>query len=219
MAGTNRVQVKICGITREADAALAASLGANAIGLNFYAPSPRSISLAGAHVVLRALPSTVEAVAVFVKETAVFIARQLQSLPGLNTVQWHADPSQYLSQVPFQLTPAFAVESQVDLENLIEYLTQARERGVMPKSVLVDARVPGLHGGTGKTAAWHLLADFHPGVPIMLAGGLTADNVAAAIRIVKPFAVDVASGVESSPGVKDPEKLRRFMSAVRWAHS
>jgi phosphoribosylanthranilate isomerase len=77
--------------------------------------------------------------------------------------------------------------------------------------VVVDARVAGLHGGTGRTAPWDLLADFQPGTPVILAGGLTPDNVAEAVRVVRPYGVDVASGVERAPGVKDPEKLRRFI--------
>ncbi len=85
----------------------------------------------------------------------------------------------------------------------------------LPSAILVDAHVAGQYGGTGQTAPWHLLADFKPGVPLILAGGLTPDNVADAIRIVRPYAVDVASGVESRPGKKDPDKLRRFIDAVR----
>ena len=89
--------------------------------------------------------------------------------------------------------------------------------GATPPAILTDAHVPGMFGGTGQTSPWHLLADFHPGVPLILAGGLTPDNVADAIRIVRPYAVDVASGVESSPGKKDADKVRRFIDAVRAA--
>jgi phosphoribosylanthranilate isomerase len=87
--------------------------------------------------------------------------------------------------------------------------------GVTPAAILVDAHVPGQFGGTGKTAPWHLLADFKPNVPLILAGGLTPENVAEAIRIVRPYAVDVTSGVEASPGKKDADKTRRFINAVR----
>jgi phosphoribosylanthranilate isomerase len=87
----------------------------------------------------------------------------------------------------------------------------------MPAAVLVDARVPGQFGGTGKTAPWHLLADYRPGVPLILAGGLTPENVAEAVRTVRPYAVDVAGGVESAPGRKDPDKVRRFIANARAA--
>ena len=104
-----------------------------------------------------------------------------------------------------------------DLENLSAYLERCRARQQLPSAVLVDAHVAGQFGGTGQTAPWDLLADFQPGVPVILAGGLTPDNVATAIRRVRPYAVDVASGVESTPGRKDPEKVRRFIEAARGA--
>jgi phosphoribosylanthranilate isomerase len=97
------------------------------------------------------------------------------------------------------------------------YLAACREAGTLPPAVLVDAHVPGEYGGTGRVAPWDLLADWRPTVPLILAGGLTPDSVAAAIRRVRPFAVDVASGVESVPGRKDAEKMRRFIGEARAA--
>jgi phosphoribosylanthranilate isomerase len=103
------------------------------------------------------------------------------------------------------------------LEKINRYLALAGEIGQMPAAVLVDGYAAGLRGGTGRTAPWHLLSDFRPGVPLILAGGLTPDNVAEAVRIVRPYAVDVASGVESVPGRKDPQKMKRFIAAVQEA--
>jgi phosphoribosylanthranilate isomerase len=209
------VQVKICGITNQTDAGLAARLGADAIGLNFYAGSPRCISMSMAKEVLRTLPSAVEPIALFVNESAGYIGEQLQSLPRVRTVQWHAEQSLFLAHVPFGMIPAFGVEGEADVLAISHYLAEAKSQGFLPQAILVDARVRGLHGGTGKTVPWQLLAEFRPGVPLILAGGLTPDNVAQAIRLVQPYGVDVAGGVEKSPGVKDPEKLRRFIAAAR----
>src|SRR5205814_5109867 len=110
--------------------------------------------------------------------------------------------------------PAFSVADAASLTAITTYLDLLASVGAAPAAILVDAHVPGLHGGTGQTAPWQLLADFRPGVPLILAGGLTPENVAEAIRIVRPYAVDVASGVESAPGKKDADKLRRFIEAV-----
>ena len=111
--------------------------------------------------------------------------------------------------------PAFAVQDATSLLQITSHLEKWRSLGDVPAAILVDAHVPGQYGGTGQVAPWHLLVDFDPGVPLILAGGLTPENVAEAIRIVRPYAVDVASGVESSPGKKDPDKMRRFIDAVR----
>src|SRR5262249_52743008 len=107
------------------------------------------------------------------------------------------------------------IKDQIDLKQVPLYLERCRSAGWLPGAVLIDSRVDGQLGGTGQTAPWDLLSEFRPGVPVMLAGGLTPENVGDAIRIVRPWAVDVASGVESSPGRKDPDKLRRFIAQVR----
>src|SRR4029077_7249289 len=105
--------------------------------------------------------------------------------------------------------PALSVVDAASLTTITNYLKLLASAGAAPAAILVDAHVPGQYGGTGQKAPWHLLADFNPGVPLILAGGLTPDNVAEAIHIVKPYAVDVASGVESAPGKKDADKMRR----------
>jgi phosphoribosylanthranilate isomerase len=211
-----RTRIKICGITNPADAELAARLGADAIGFNAYARSPRYISGADASAIVRLMPVFVETVAIFVNE---WPTEQQISAYGTQAIQLHADHHTYTPRGVATCHRcrilAFPIENAPSLVAISALLDLHKQWGHMPAAILVDAHVPGQYGGTGQTAPWHLLADFKPGVPLILAGGLTPDNVAEAIRIVRPYAVDVASGVESSPGKKDPDKLRRFIDAVR----
>jgi phosphoribosylanthranilate isomerase len=129
-------------------------------------------------------------------------------------VQWHGDQPE-LPQPGLRFIPAFPVRDQDSLTRIHTYLGQCRTLGSLPVAVLVDAQVAGKHGGTGQAAPWDLLATFRAEVPLILAGGLTPDNVAEAIRLVQPYAVDVASGVESTPGRKDSDKMRQFIDVVR----
>jgi phosphoribosylanthranilate isomerase len=209
-----RVRVKICGITNPTDAAMAAALGADAIGLNFCSHSIRFIDNDKAvGEILCELTPFVVPVAVFVNEPLSRI-QTFAKHHELRIVQRHTD---VIEPIPFDFLdwiPAFPVEDEGDLRAIKEFVAEAHPA---PEAILVDAHVPGQYGGTGQTAPWHLLADFNPGVPLILAGGLTPENVAEAIRIVKPYAVDVASGVESAPGKKDADKMRRFIDAVRTA--
>jgi phosphoribosylanthranilate isomerase len=169
--------------------------------------------------ILSELPPFVEPVALFVYQTWQQAQPVLAGLERIRTVQWYG-PAPDIEQLGgYALIPAFAVSEREHLEEITRYLDGCRCQGRLPAAVLVDARVKGMLGGTGKTAPWHLLAEFHPGVPVVLAGGLTSKNVGEAIRIVRPYAVDVASGVEAAPGRKDPEKMRRFIAAVRDAAS
>ncbi|GIW82227.1 MAG: N-(5'-phosphoribosyl)anthranilate isomerase [Gemmatales bacterium] len=211
------LRIKICGITNRADAVEAAESGADAIGLNFYAPSPRSIQPKAAAEVLRSLPPFVEPVGVFVNEPLSEACRQARNIGMLRTIQWHGDHHQVYDTFPFRYIPAFGVQSKDDLVRIQAHVAACKELGHPPAAVLIDARVEGQYGGTGVQAPWALLADFDPGVPIVLAGGLTAENVAEAVQLVRPYAVDVASGVESSPGKKDAEKMRRFIANARSA--
>lgn len=209
------VRVKICGITSPADAAQAAALGADLIGLNFYAKSPRCIDEATARSIVQVLPTAVEPVALFVNELLERSQPIVNSL-GIRTVQMHGNWDECLP-TGTRMIVAFAVRDAISLRHITSYLDRCATKGDAPYAILVDAHVPGMFGGTGQVAPWHLLAGFDPGVPLILAGGLTPENVAEAIRIVKPYAVDVASGVESSPGKKDADKMRRFIDAVRSA--
>jgi phosphoribosylanthranilate isomerase len=209
-----RVRVKICGITSVADALQAADCGADAIGLNFYTRSPRHIDMATAVAIIQALPVFVEPISVIVNER---LESAHQDLPTV-TIQVHSDVHEVMPKSDIRRwIPAFSVKDEKSLIGITQHLLGQRAAGATLAAILVDASVPGLYGGTGQTAPWDMLANFKPGVPLILAGGLTPENVAEAIRIVKPYAVDVASGVESSPGKKDPHKMRRFIDAVRSA--
>ena len=202
-------RVKICGVTTPADVRMVAEAGADAVGLNFYPQSPRHVSPQSAAEMIRALPPFIASIGIFVNvplRQACAIAFQL----GLRGIQTVDDRPQSDDAFPFAHIPAFRVKDKDDLPAIREFVAKCK-----PAAVLIDSHVPGRMGGTGVTAPWHVLTGFNPGVPIILAGGLTPDNVAEAIRIVKPWGVDVASGVESSPGVKDPAKVRDFLSAVR----
>ena len=208
---------------------MASSLGADSIGLNFYRQSPRFITETQAPDIIRALWSGIQPVGVFVNEPLGYVRWTAQMAGGIEVVQIHGehtdvlpprDPTRRDKLRDHVLTfiPAFGVKDQTSLAKITAYLEQQRSQfGAASAVILVDAHVVGMHGGTGRTVPWELLADFRPGVKVMLAGGLTPENVAEAIGIVRPYAVDVASGVESAPGKKDPEKLRRFIENARAA--
>jgi phosphoribosylanthranilate isomerase len=209
----NSVRIKICGITSVADAALAARLGANAIGLNLYAGSKRHIGPALAQRITHTLPLSVEPMVLFVNEPLA--QAQAVAEPIARTIQWHGEDPPLPPPPPWRFVPAFAISDVAGLTKVTAYLDRCRAAGRLPTAVLLDSHVPGQYGGTGRTAPWQLLTGFDPGVPVILAGGLTPDNVAAAIRLVRPYAVDVASSVESHAGKKDAAKLRHFIEAAR----
>lgn len=204
------VRVKICGVTNAADAALAAALGADAVGLNFYAQSPRHVDSDAVTSIVQELTPFVEAVGVFVNLSWAEVCTAAMRF-RLRTVQCHGDRHEPGCAFPLRRIDAFPVRDADSLGAICTYLALAKDLGQMPQAVLVDAHVPGQYGGTGRKAPWDLLADFKPGVPLILAGGLTPENIAEAVRLVRPYAVDVASGVEAAPGRKDAEKMRRFI--------
>jgi phosphoribosylanthranilate isomerase len=211
------VRVKICGVTTEFDAQQAALLGADVIGLNFYQGSRRYVDTGTAQVILRELPPFVATAGVFVEMPLRTVFDSLSLLPRISIIQWHGKNRELSDCFPYHLISAFPVRDSGSLAAIQRYLDACRGVGRMPAALLLDGHAPGQHGGTGRKAPWHLLESFQPGVPIILAGGLTADNVAEAIRIVRPYGVDVASGVESAPGRKDVEKMRRFLANAREA--
>jgi phosphoribosylanthranilate isomerase len=215
------LRVKICGITDPVDGLEAARLGADAMGLNFHPPSPRYVDLEKAKTILRELPPLVEPVGIFVDQTIEQVnegtLKRLSPVIALRTLQLYGKHWEAADVLPLRLIPAFPVRDGDSLVAIIRYLENCRTRNALPAAILVDAHAPGEYGGTGRTLPWRLLADFQTDVPIFLAGGLTPDNVADAVRIVRPYGVDVASGVESSPGRKDREKMRRFIGNAREA--
>jgi phosphoribosylanthranilate isomerase len=211
------LRIKICGITSVEDGRAAAFAGADAIGLNFYSRSPRFIEFSTAKAIVNALPPFVEAVGLFVNETLADACRSLEAIGGVRTIQWHGDQLTPTDVWPYRVIPAFAVLDANSLQQINAFLDVCRDMHNLPAAIMVDAHMAGHYGGTGQKAPWDLLADFRPGVPVVLAGGLTPDNVAEAIRTVRPYAVDVASGVEISPGRKDHSKMQQFVSAARVA--
>jgi len=200
-------RIKICGLTRLEDAQRAADLGAAALGFTFYPPSPRYIEPAAARAIVRRLPPFVTAVGVFANETDAgrVISRAREA--GTTTVQMHGPgfPALDALLAVFTLVVAVAVREDFQPEEL---------RKIKSNAYLLDAFDPDRLGGTGKTFDWRVAREAKQYGPIILAGGLTPENVTRAVREVRPFAVDVASGVESAPGIKDPAKLRAFFAAV-----
>jgi phosphoribosylanthranilate isomerase len=211
----HRTRIKLCGITTVEDAALACQLGADAIGLNLYTGSKRCVTPETALQIAQNLPPFVEPVVLFVNE-ALHQALEIAE-PISRTIQWHGEKHPLPPPLPWRFIPAFPIAEAADLEAVSEYLRRCREANRLPTAVLLDGYMTGKYGGTGLTAPWSLLAGFNPGVPVILAGGLTPENVAEAVRLVHPYGVDVASGVESAPGRKDADKLRRFIAAANAA--
>jgi phosphoribosylanthranilate isomerase len=185
------------------------------VGLNFWPQSPRFVEPAMAADILRELPPFVVPVGVFVNLPLEQVMQAVCSLNRLRMVQWHGDSHEVNASFQLPLIPAFKVRGPDSLGQIMRYLERCRSINYLPAAILADGHAEGLYGGTGKLAPWDLLAGFNPGVPLILAGGLTHENVAQAIRAVRPYAVDVASGVESSPGHKDADKMRRFIDNVR----
>lgn len=197
--------VKICGVTRVEDALLAVRLGADAIGLNLWPGSKRCVTVEAARAIAEALPASVAAVGVFVDPTRDEVLRAAERA-GLDTIQLHGDePPELAAALPFPVLKAIRVGGRDALALLARYEVEA---------FLLDAPSPG-YGGSGATFDWDIAAEAARTARVILAGGLVPGNVAEAIRRVRPCAVDVASGVERAPGVKDPEKLTAFMKAAK----
>ena len=210
-------RIKICGITNVDDAVAVALAGADAVGLNFYARSPRYIALDTTRQIVAVLPKEMVKVGLFVNSAPADICRVYDNL-GLNLIQLHGDePPEFLAQLGGRpIMRAFRLGTK-GLQPILEYLRQCRELAAMPSLTLLDSLIPGEYGGTGQTADWLVAKQYvaESGMPpLVLAGGLTPANVADAIRMVRPAAVDTASGVESSPGRKDPAAVAAFVQAA-----
>lgn len=206
-----RVRVKICGLTRQRDAEESIALGADALGFNTWMGSKRYLDLAQARHWVRRLPPFVSKVALLVN-SSLEEARRIAEMPGIDVLQLHGDEDEaYCAQlaeweIPF--IKALRMRSPEDVQGLDRFSTD---------HILVDAHVEGLFGGTGVRVDLELAAlikEKYPQMALLLAGGLRPENVEAAVRRVRPYAVDVSSGVESSPGVKDFALLRGFIDAV-----
>lgn len=202
-----RVRVKICGITRYEDAAMALDMGADALGFNFYPPSPRYVDCAVARDIIRRLPPLATTVGVFVNVADPAEVDSSARAAGVQVLQLHGDePADYCRRlVAWPLIKAVRVDKDWVPESLLGFPAQA---------FLLDSRDERNFGGTGKTFDWTLARRSAESLRILLAGGLNAANVAEAIRSVQPYGVDVCSGVEICPGRKDPAKLAAFMKEV-----
>lgn len=213
-------QTKICGITSVEDALIAARAGADAIGLNFYARSPRYVAAGTAETIVRMLPGGISKVGLFVDTPADDICRLFDQL-RLDLIQLHGNqPPEFVAQLaPRPVMRAFRIGRE-RIEPVAEYLDRCRQLEHDLELVLLDSLVAGQYGGTGTLLDWGAVQAYRAEIgatPLVLAGGLTPENVAAAIRAVGPAAVDVASGVESRPGRKDPARVEAFVQAARCA--
>src|ERR1700680_2453347 len=202
-------RVKICGLTRLADAELAVELGAWAVGMVFYAGSRRRCTLAEAEAIGAALRRRVELAGVFVNAPLEEVARVSERV-GLTLVQLHGEEgpaccAEVARRTGTRTIKAASIKGTFTVRDLERYHTDFH---------LVDGYAPGLRGGTGERFDWSLLAARRSKLPLILGGGLDAEHVVAAIAATHPYAVDVASGVESEPGVKDPERMRAFFDAT-----
>ncbi|GAO36320.1 N-(5'-phosphoribosyl)anthranilate isomerase [Sulfuricella sp. T08] len=202
-------RIKICGITRREDALACAHAGADAIGLVFYPPSPRHVEAAQAAMIARALPPFITTVGLFVNPTAKQVEAVLNEV-HLDVLQFHGDePPEFCARFGVPYLKAIRVKAGVDL-------VQCAIRYQEAQGLLLDAYVEGTPGGTGQSFDWELIPAGLP-LPVILSGGLEPANVADAIRRVKPWAVDVSSGVEASKGIKDVAKIAAFIKGVRSA--
>ena len=215
-------RVKICGITRTRDAETVAEAGADAVGLNFYPKSARFIGLDAAKAIVEVLPKRVKGIGLFVNAPPEQVRETFHALE-LDAVQLHGDESpEYVAGLGDLPVIRALRLSEEGIGPVHRYLKALAESGVTLKALLLDSYQKGLYGGTGKTANWpeaaryYSLGDDIALPPLILAGGLTAENVAEAIDTVKPYGVDTAGGVETQPGEKSAEKVHEFVRNA-WA--
>jgi phosphoribosylanthranilate isomerase len=206
----NRVRIKFCGITRSEDAVLAASLGVDALGLVFTARSRRAVSIAAAHAIIRCLPPLISVVALFMDDEPALI-REVSSRIRPQFLQFHGEESP--AECASHGMPYLKAIPMATVTDVASYA--AGYAGAA--GFLLDAHAASEPGGQGACFDWTRTVSLAR--PIVLAGGLDAENVGAAIRAVRPYAVDVSSGIESGPGLKDAARMRDFVSAVRAADS
>ena len=208
---TTRTRIKICGITREQDVSAVAGNGADALGLVFYEKSPRHVGVQQAEQLARAVPPFLTAVGLFVNPSVDYVREVLAKVP-LDVLQFHGEESpEFCCQFGKPYLKAIRVKAGVDLVECA-----ARYDGA--QGLLLDAYVEGTQGGTGESFDWSLIPHDLP-LPIILSGGLHAGNVAEAIRQVRPYAVDVSSGVEAAKGIKDAAKIAAFIKEVKLVDS
>lgn len=209
-----RTRVKICGLRQVEDIQATVHAGADAIGLVFYPPSPRAVTAEQAKILSQYIPPYVQLVGLFVNAQLSEIQAILQHVP-LDVLQFHGDETPEQCQAIAQTLgrrwyKALQVKDDVDMEELLKQIDAYRQAGA--GAILLDAYHPNLKGGTGHTFDWTKFPKSD--IPLILAGGLTPENVADAIQLTQPYAVDVSGGVEQSKGVKDSEKIHQFVQQV-----
>ncbi len=200
---TSRVRIKICGITNQKDALAVAQLGADAIGLVFYPESPRNVSVETAAIIARQLPAFINVVGLFVDAEQSFIEQVLEQV-AIDTLQFHGQETEQTCALygkPY--IKAIRVGESAEIQEVISRYPSAN-------AVLLDTFIKDVPGGTGVSFDWNLVPE-NADTPIILAGGLTAENVQSAIRKTRPYAVDVSGGVEQAKGKKDLEKVNKFI--------
>jgi phosphoribosylanthranilate isomerase len=207
MSRITRTRIKICGLTREQDVLAVAASGADALGLVFYEKSPRHVGVSQAAQLARVVPPFVTVVGLFVNPSVDYVREVLAKVP-LDVLQFHGEESpEFCSQFGRSYLKAIRVKAGVDL-------VECAARYAGAQGLLLDAYVEGTQGGTGESFDWSLIPHDLP-LPVILSGGLHAGNVAAAVRQVRPYAVDVSSGVEAAKGIKDAAKIAAFIHEVK----
>jgi len=202
------IKIKICGITNLEDALAAAAAGADALGFNFYKKSPRCIEPQKAAEIIEQLPPFIVPVGIFVNEREDRI-REILAATGIQAVQFHGDESpEFCQRFGGRVIKAFQVKDKESLKNMAHYRVGA---------FLLDSYRDDVRGGTGVAFDWHLAVVAKTFGKVILAGGLTPENVAEAVKLVQPYGVDVAGGVEKEKGVKDHAMLKKFITEVRRA--
>ncbi len=199
--------IKICGITNLNDAHAAVAAGADALGFNFYKPSPRYISPANAREIINTLPDSILTVGVFVNEGSPDAVRAIASEAGVKAIQLHGDESPDYCRALNSVIKTFAVSDNFDMDQIRAYEVDA---------IMLDTKDNRLRGGTGRVFDWSIARQVSQLVPkLYLAGGLSPENVGEAVTMVHPYAVDTCSAVEDKPGIKNHERMRVFVGAVR----
>ena len=203
---TYRTRVKICGLTSVEDALVAVNYGVDAIGLVFYEPSPRYVEIDQACSIAKSMPAFVTKTALFVNPDKNYVEQVLAEV-DIDLLQFHGDEdAEFCQQFSKPYIKAVRMQETIDLEFLANEFKAS-------SGLLLDAYVPGVPGGTGEKFSWEWIPE-SLGLPVILAGGLTAENVKQAIHTAKPWAVDVSGGVEASKGIKSEQKIKQFMQEV-----